>query len=278
MSPFFQDAVFIMAATESSPLSSLLGLIVLCAIVVMAAKSFLPELKGWFGEFAINGFLRQGLNPLAYRLIPSITLPTPDGTTQIDHVVVSRYGIFVVETKFYKGWIFGGERDAQWKQVLYRKKYRFQNPLRQNFKHTKTLSELTSIPEEYFKSVVVFAGHNTLKPPKPPNVVRPPDLVPYIRSHRTVLIKDAQVPEIVQVIGEWATTVTRRQKHDHVRNLKGRHAPVAATVATDAAFDASVPSCPRCGTAMVLRTKRRDGANFWGCSTYPQCRGTRQVG
>ena len=37
--------------------------------------------------------------------------------------------------------------------------------------------------------------------------------------------------------------------------------------------------CPICGAEMVLRTARK-GANagnkFWGCSTYPGCKGTRQ--
>lgn len=41
---------------------------------------------------------------------------------------------------------------------------------------------------------------------------------------------------------------------------------------------ASSPECPLCGSAMVKRTARK-GANagneFWGCSTYPGCRGTR---
>lgn len=41
---------------------------------------------------------------------------------------------------------------------------------------------------------------------------------------------------------------------------------------------ASVPSCPKCASAMVKRiaTKGQNaGGNFWGCSTYPACRGIR---
>lgn len=40
----------------------------------------------------------------------------------------------------------------------------------------------------------------------------------------------------------------------------------------------AAPTCPRCGTAMVLRTARRGGtavSPFWGCVRYPACRGTR---
>lgn len=38
--------------------------------------------------------------------------------------------------------------------------------------------------------------------------------------------------------------------------------------------------CPRCGAAMVLRTARRGanvGSEFYGCSNYPKCRGTREA-
>ncbi|MEF3083194.1 restriction endonuclease [Luteimonas sp. SMYT11W] len=35
------------------------------------------------------------------------------------------------------------------------------------------------------------------------------------------------------------------------------------------------PDCPRCGSAMVERTNRRANTPFWGCITFPACRGTR---
>ncbi|MFM1920874.1 MAG: hypothetical protein RLZZ303_2508 [Candidatus Hydrogenedentota bacterium] len=41
------------------------------------------------------------------------------------------------------------------------------------------------------------------------------------------------------------------------------------------------PACPKCGSAMILRTARRSeykGAQFWGCTNYPQCRGIVHVG
>ncbi|MBR1837003.1 MAG: four helix bundle protein [Kiritimatiellae bacterium] len=38
--------------------------------------------------------------------------------------------------------------------------------------------------------------------------------------------------------------------------------------------DAPAPLCPKCGRTMVRRTSR-DGAPFWGCSAYPQCKGSR---
>ncbi|MDO9542320.1 MAG: NERD domain-containing protein [Kiritimatiellia bacterium] len=254
-------------------LAAILPWILLAGLISILAKVFrvffLPRIKGRLGEASINFWAKRLLDQSVYHLIANVILPTPDGTTQIDHVVVSRYGVFVIETKTYKGWIYGDEREAQWMQVIYRRKERFQNPLRQNYKHTKTLSELTGNPESYFKSLVVFVGECTFKTAMPANVVYVRDFVKYIKNHQTPIITDEQVSEIAKVIQEWAGTVSDDQKARHVKNLRQNKAPVAAS--------AAAPICSRCGEAMVLRTSRKDGSQFWGCSTYPRCKGTKQV-
>lgn len=68
-----------------------------------------------------------------------MTLDTPDGTTQIDHVFLSPFGVFVLETKNMRGWIFGSENQAQWTQQIFKQRFKFQNPTRQNYKHLKAL-------------------------------------------------------------------------------------------------------------------------------------------
>ncbi len=247
--------------------------IVFAGLISILATAFqlfvLPRLKGRLGEASINFWAKRLLDQGVYHVIPDLMLPTPDGTTQIDHVIVSRYGIFVIETKTYKGWIYGDEKDPQWTQVIFRRKERFQNPLRQNYKHTKTLSDLTSIPHEYFKSLVVFVGDCEFKTDMPANVVHIRDFVRHIKNHQVPIIKDEQVPEIVTTIQEWASTVTDAQRAGHVAHVRENKRPVS--------MDSTAPSCPRCGSFMVLRTSRKDGSRFWGCNTYPACKGTRQA-
>jgi restriction system protein len=92
----------------------------------------LPIVKGYFGELIVRLLAHWRLDKSIYHPVHNVTLATPDGTTQIDHVFVSRFGIFVVETKNMQGWIFGGANQAQWTQKIYKKSYKFQNPLRQN--------------------------------------------------------------------------------------------------------------------------------------------------
>jgi restriction system protein len=262
------DALIRGLLAQILPILILFGLL---SILIAAFKAFLlPSLKGRLGEASINFWVKRLLDQTAYHLIPNVTLPTPDGTTQIDHIIVSRYGIFVIETKTYKGWIYGNERDPQWTQVIYRRKERFQNPLRQNYKHTKTLSDLTGLPHGYFKSMVVFVGDSKFKTEMPTNVVHIRDFIRHIKSHETPIIKDEQVAEIAEVIQQWAGTVSDEQRRQHVKNLRRNKQAVHV--------DAGSPACPRCGAAMVLRTSRKDGSQFWGCPKYPACRGTRQVG
>ncbi|WP_161785782.1 nuclease-related domain-containing protein, partial [Vibrio vulnificus] len=125
--------------------------------------------KGVFGEFLVNKLLSQ-LPTSDYTLVKDVTLPTEDGTTQIDHIVVSKFGVFVIETKNMKGWIFGSKEQKQWTQKIYRHSSKFQNPLHQNYKHVKTLESLLNIDSSKTHSVIVFIGDSTVKTDMPENV------------------------------------------------------------------------------------------------------------
>jgi len=114
--------------------------------------------KGWIGEKSAQLGMWVTLNDDIYRRYHDVILKTDGGTTQIDHVVVSMYGIFVIETKNYSGWIFGGEKQPQWTQVLFGKKSTFQNPLRQNYRHTMELSRAIGVPHDKIHSIVFFIG------------------------------------------------------------------------------------------------------------------------
>jgi len=81
------------------------------------------------------------VNPASVCRFDHLILPSKNGTTQIDHLIVSGFGLFSVETKNKKGWIFGSENQQKSTQVLYGNSYAFQNPLRQTFRKKKILSE-----------------------------------------------------------------------------------------------------------------------------------------
>ncbi|MGL1260076.1 nuclease-related domain-containing protein, partial [Vibrio parahaemolyticus] len=156
-------------------------------------------LKGVFGEFLVNRLLSK-LPESDYTLIKDVTLPTSDGTTQVDHIVVSKYGIFVVETKNMKGWIFGSVRQKQWTQKIYRHSSKFQNPLHQNYKHIKALETLLGCSEEHLHSVIVFIGDSTFKTEMPPNVTYARGSIRYIQQFNDVVFSDNDYARLTESI------------------------------------------------------------------------------
>ena len=82
-------------------------------------SSLKNNFKGWLGEKMTAFGMVLSLDKSIYKRFHNLIINAPDGTTQIDHVVVSPYGIFVLETKNMKGWIFGSERDANWMRPVY---------------------------------------------------------------------------------------------------------------------------------------------------------------
>ena len=90
-----------------------------------------PKIKGASGEAMVSWVLSH-LPKEQYTVIHNVMLQTERGTSQVDHVVVSVYGIFVIEVKNYTGWISGTENSSQWTQTIYKTKNRFMNPIHQN--------------------------------------------------------------------------------------------------------------------------------------------------
>jgi hypothetical protein len=188
------------------------------AVVVIILKS--PWFKGWIGELQINFITKFILDKDTYHLIRNVTIPADGGTTQIDHVIVSRFGVFVVETKNLRGWIFGKEGDAYWTQKLYRHSEKFQNPLRQNYKHTKTLSEILGISDDKMRSVVVFPGDSSFKTEMPENVTRPRGYIRYIRSQGKPVMTEGEVRQIINLIAEKRLTPGLKTHFQHVKHVK----------------------------------------------------------
>ena len=75
-----------------------------------------PKHKGKEGELHVHNTLAQ--LPDEYIVLEDVILETTRGTTQIDHVVVSKYGVFAIETKNYRGDIYGDDSRRQWTQII----------------------------------------------------------------------------------------------------------------------------------------------------------------
>jgi len=166
---------------------------------------------------AIDGYFAR-----PHLLLNNVTLPTAEGTTQIDHVLVVDTGIFVIETKHYSGWIFGDPSDRQWTQTFYRHKSRFQNPLRQNDGHRKTLQSLFDLPENHFHSVVVFTGEAEFKSELGPNVMKLGSLIPFLTAERPVVFDERKLTYIVGRIEMKRERRSLETDEYHINHIRDR--------------------------------------------------------
>lgn len=245
-------------------------LVIVFVIGVVVAFLYLrsPSYKGAVGEARVNSSLQSNLNALEYHVLTDLTLPARGGTTQVDHIVLSRNGIFVVETKNMSGWIFGDADQARWTQVFRRQKFQFQNPLRQNYKHIKVVQDLLGIEAQQLHNVVVFAGSAEPKTNMPANVLWDTrELSNYIRSKQNAYFSDDQLRTFTERLNNTALESSRETTRAHVEHVK--------TKATERQNDKT--KCPRCTATMVERSNRKSGEKFLGCSRYPKCKGMRKM-
>lgn len=125
-----------------------------------------------------------------------VALPSRRGVTRLAHVVVSRYGIFVVETVFHSGWIGGDAASPSWTTVYpNHKRYRFPNPLRRCDGRLRRLAAALGMPREKVFPVLVFRGDCELAAGVPANVVKA-DPARYIRTRREPVFTEEEVADI----------------------------------------------------------------------------------
>lgn len=224
----------------------------------------MKRIRGWFGEKKTTFYLWVSLNGKVYRRFHDVILKTKNGTTQIDHLIVSSYGLFIVETKNRKGWIFGSADQPTWTQSLYGNNYSFQNPIKQTFRQKKVLSEFLGLKESVIHTVIYFVGKCKFKTPLPDNIIksRPGK---YIKRFKGQVLSPDEVDRVVKEM-EYYISESSLTNRDHLRSLRKRHN--------------STTVCPKCGSNLVERTSKKgptEGSKFLGCENFPQCRYTKNL-
>lgn len=235
-------------------------------IAVALLFIFRRTVKGWLGEKTVKLYLDE-LPKDDYVLLNDVMLRTDRGTTQIDHIVVSKYGVFVVETKNYNGKIYGSEKSPQWKNYFRKKEFDFHNPLRQNYGHVKAieekLSEFNGIP---IIPIVAFANNCELNVTASSHVIHFNRIAEVIKRYKKEVLDTDAVRRIIEILQN-ADINSYRMKREHVKAIKAMKSAVENATAGSA--------CPKCGGELVMRHGKN--GSFIGCSNYPKCRFTKDV-
>ncbi|MGV3708548.1 MAG: nuclease-related domain-containing protein [Gemmatimonas sp.] len=152
-----------------------------------------------------------------------VTVRMDDGTTQIDHILVSRYGVFVIETKHHKGWIFANAADRKWTQVHYQLRSTFQNTIHQNYRHICAVRDLLDfLPPESVRSVVVFSGAAEFKTEMPEGVCFLDELGDHIRRYREPIISQNRMQFCVGRLETARLNISGKTDVEHVESLSQR--------------------------------------------------------
>ena len=243
--------------------SVLMVILLVAAIALMVwLRIIMPNIKGKMGEFNVSVVLAT-LPKDEYQVINDIIIPSKYGTTQIDHVVVSVYGIFVIETKNYKGLIYGGEDAETWTKNMWGNKYSLRNPLKQNYGHVKSLQAILNIPKEMFIPIVVFSNRAKLRVQTQETVINLWRLRSEIKKHKIPIIPSEQLIDYrssIELAAIDDKDIAKSHKANVRQNLNQRSQAIANGL------------CPRCGGHLVKRNGRY--GSFYGCSNYPNCKFT----
>lgn len=243
-------------------------LIIICicllCLIFIAPKEPKALIIGQEGEKKVAKKLKR-LNKRKYKVINNIMLQREDNTSsQIDHVIVSIYGIFVIETKNYSGTIKGSEYDYYWEQILFTKKEKLRNPIKQNYSHVKALEEnmkkykyLPIIP------IVVFTNNCSLDISTQSKVVHISKLLKTIKKNKERYMSKDKLDNVYKYIcNKNVDSKYNRKKHIKYVNKNIKKADKAM----------NKKRCPCCGGK--LKVIKGENGYFYGCSNFPKCRFT----
>ncbi|MFP7442658.1 NERD domain-containing protein [Bacillus infantis] len=245
------------------------GFLLIAGIIVLKLRY--PVIKGAVGEWYANKALSKlGAN---YKIYHDLYVPNGEGgNAQVDHIVTSPYGIFVIETKHYQGWIFGQENQRYWTQAIYKRKEKLFNPIWQNYGHIKALKSYIGKEElESFYSIIAFSQNSTLKfndDFKSVRVIQIPQLTKVISEWNVQRINDSDLKQINRALDDLIISdknKKRQIKKKHVADIKSNRKEKVV----------SQNACPKCGNSLSL--KKGKYGTFYGCSNFPKCRYTNKV-
>lgn len=238
-------------------------ILLLLLIALILISIFYKQFRGFMGEF----WVKMELNKLPkdkYIILNDIMIKLKNGTHQIDHIVISKYGIFVIEMKNFYGLITGSEFSSKWVQHLGKNKYYFNNPIHQNYGHIKALEEILDLDENTFISVICISNQATVKV-NAKNVTQVDFIDNLIKSYNKEILS-ANLNEIRDKIEE-NNIIDRKIRREHVKNIKSNVKRIEK--------DENDMICPKCGGKLIERTGKY--GKFIGCSNYPKCRFTMKL-
>ena len=236
---------------------------------ITTPQQSVTDMAGLEGELVVSNLL--GSLGSDYIVLNDILLGTNGGYTQIDHIVVSIYGIFIIETKNYTGLVKGSETQRQWSH--YKRNgtgHNFYNPILQNKAHCIAVCNILGLQLPDVVPIVVFSNKCDLQVSCTSNVVNIGNLLGVFRRYSSPRLNRNQVQFAVnRIMSMNVTDPVARKAHLNQVSVK------QAVGTYGRSFVFTTGKCPNCGADMILRNGKY--GQFYGCSNYPRCKYTAKL-
>ena len=234
-------------------------------IVAIIVKKNMTQVVGFAGEYWVQKELNK--LPGEYLFLSDVMLEVDGKTTQIDHIVFSKYGIFVIETKQRNTYITGNEHDKYWIVKAGRKKHYMYNPIHQNYGHKKAIEQILGLEDKQVIDIVCVSGQANLRV-KSNKVVRVERLV-----DRILFEKEEKIEDYVSMAHRInaMNIVDKKYRKQHIEDIKENINNNTEELRKEVVMN----RCPRCGNELVIR-KGKTG-EFVGCLSFPKCRYTKEI-
>ena len=179
-------------------------------------------------------------------------------SVQIDHILFSTRGIYVIETKNYSGKIYGTDKQSIWTHVYDENKpaMQFYSPVKQNVIHISAIKKILHNPLTTIYNIVIFTSGD-ISGVECRYVYTPVTLNNFFKTHTEVKLSPVARDKMYEEIIEYAKK-NQISKRQHIKNVEK----------TQKDLDNKI--CPRCKGHLVKRVGKY--GEFWGCENYPECR------
>ena len=225
----------------------------------------IPLSSGEYGEKCVADILAR-LPVEEYKIFNDVYIQHNGMSVQIDHLAISKYGVFVIETKNYNGTIFGYEDSDNWTQYLGNNKYLFKNPIKQNKFHVLAVKNALRISESAVVPIIVFIPNSELRCQTRSIVVYSHQLLNVIQSKKDLKFRDESIEVLVNNLNN-AIITHENIEIKHIEDVNKRKEEYNECLAN--------MICPRCKGKLVERQGRY--GKFIGCSNYPYCKFTKHA-
>ena len=231
--------------------------------VIIGKKVHSPESKGKRGENLVAEILGDTIIGEQY-VINNLLFQIESGKScQIDHILINKFGIWIIETKNYAGSIYGQENQREWTQVLGfgNEKHKLYNPIKQNATHIYHLSKYLKV-KNIFQNVVVFLSRADIS-----NIVS--DYVYSIYELQSIKNRATDISLSVEKMEYYYKRLLELKnsatisEDEHIENIHRMQEQIQQGI------------CPRCGGNLVLRNGKN--GEFFGCSNFPRCKFAKDI-